>query len=156
MWIDQICIDQSNDEEKAQMIPLMSKIYRHAINTVAWLGEATDGSDDAFELLLHVGIASQGEVDLQPENLDRLGLPAATEPIWRHVWELINREWFMRLWVMQEVILSHNLWVMCGKKKVHFGEFSGGLTNMILAGLSNWLKRVHGETGQRHTLPDGD
>ena len=38
MWIDQICIDQSNTEERGHQVAMMADIYRHAILVQVWLG----------------------------------------------------------------------------------------------------------------------
>ncbi|KAF2115018.1 heterokaryon incompatibility, partial [Lophiotrema nucula] len=38
LWIDAICIDQSNDAEKSRQVPMMDKIYRHALFTTIFLG----------------------------------------------------------------------------------------------------------------------
>ncbi|KAH7384543.1 heterokaryon incompatibility, partial [Pyrenochaeta sp. MPI-SDFR-AT-0127] len=38
LWIDALCIDQKNDVEKSQQVPLMNKIYRNAILTTVILG----------------------------------------------------------------------------------------------------------------------
>jgi Heterokaryon incompatibility protein (HET) len=39
IWIDAICIDQSNSEEKSQQVQLMKRIYENAIMVVIWIGE---------------------------------------------------------------------------------------------------------------------
>ncbi|KAG4422555.1 hypothetical protein IFR04_004324 [Cadophora malorum] len=40
LWIDAICIDQENDEEKEQQVPLMDKIYSSALFTTVFLGQS--------------------------------------------------------------------------------------------------------------------
>ncbi|PVH85127.1 HET-domain-containing protein, partial [Cadophora sp. DSE1049] len=40
LWIDAICIDQENDEEKEQQVPLMDKIYSNALFTTVFLGKS--------------------------------------------------------------------------------------------------------------------
>ena len=40
LWIDAICIDQVNDEEKEQQVPLMDKIYSNALFTTVFLGQS--------------------------------------------------------------------------------------------------------------------
>ncbi|KAH6499173.1 hypothetical protein HBI55_063540 [Parastagonospora nodorum] len=47
LWVDAICIDQRNSEEKAMQIPLMRLIYSKAEAVVIWLG-ASDSSVTAF------------------------------------------------------------------------------------------------------------
>lgn len=39
LWVDAICIDQSNDEERASQVSRMGRIYSSASETVAWLGK---------------------------------------------------------------------------------------------------------------------
>ncbi|KAF2817429.1 uncharacterized protein BDZ99DRAFT_493248 [Mytilinidion resinicola] len=39
LWIDAICIDQKNEAEKSQQVPLMRKIYQHALFTTVFLGQ---------------------------------------------------------------------------------------------------------------------
>lgn len=145
MWIDQICIDQNNQREKELQIPLMSKIYRYAINTVVWLGEASEGSDDAFELLKFIGTVFQLTVDAPPpEEFERLSLPSSRDRIWKHLWDLANRPWFNRLWIVQECILSDNLWVMCGSTTIIWEELTNGFANLMRSGLAEWLQSEHG------------
>ncbi|KAG4441299.1 hypothetical protein IFR05_003227 [Cadophora sp. M221] len=39
LWIDAICIDQENSEEKEQQVPIMDKIYSNALITTVFLGQ---------------------------------------------------------------------------------------------------------------------
>jgi hypothetical protein len=41
LWIDALCIDQSNDEERGQQVQQMGSIYSKAERVFIWLGEAT-------------------------------------------------------------------------------------------------------------------
>jgi hypothetical protein len=51
LWIDAICINQSNVDEMSQQVLKMRLIYEHAGCVLAWLGEAGDISELAMELL---------------------------------------------------------------------------------------------------------
>ncbi|KAJ9134175.1 HET-domain-containing protein [Coniochaeta hoffmannii] len=55
LWIDQICINQADDDEKASQVRLMRQIYSEAENTVAWLGEEKDGSDEVMRFIQEAG-----------------------------------------------------------------------------------------------------
>jgi Heterokaryon incompatibility protein (HET) len=55
LWIDAICIDQSNIEERNQQVPLMKAIYSNTEAVRAWLGDPTAGSDDAMAILKELG-----------------------------------------------------------------------------------------------------
>lgn len=39
LWIDALCIDQNNKEERAQQVSLMGVVYRQAKAVLVWLGE---------------------------------------------------------------------------------------------------------------------
>lgn len=60
LWVDQICINQGDEQEKSQQIPLMRRIYSFSGQTISWLGEATKDSDLAMEYLQKVGSQAHG------------------------------------------------------------------------------------------------
>ncbi|MCJ1264724.1 hypothetical protein MMC22_004599 [Lobaria immixta] len=51
IWIDQLCIDQENLEERGNQVQLMRDIQSRALNTLVWLGGNADQSVLAFELM---------------------------------------------------------------------------------------------------------
>lgn len=56
IWIDAICIDQENDEEKAQQIPMMKDIYMTAHTTYIWLGEGSPTKDKVMQYFSQAGL----------------------------------------------------------------------------------------------------
>ena len=48
IWVDAICIDQSNVEERNQQVTMMGDIYSTAREVRVWLGEGTPMSDHAL------------------------------------------------------------------------------------------------------------
>jgi hypothetical protein len=55
LWIDAICINQSDFDERNQQIRLMSKIYSNSKNIDVWLGDQSEGSDQAMDFLSRLG-----------------------------------------------------------------------------------------------------
>ena len=53
-WIDAICIDQKDLRERSTQVSLMSKIYRQAQCTMAWLKEQDAYTVPAVQVLLKV------------------------------------------------------------------------------------------------------
>ena len=41
LWIDALCIDQDNGEEKEQQVPMMDKIYSKSLFTTVFLGQSS-------------------------------------------------------------------------------------------------------------------
>jgi len=51
IWVDSICINQEDEEEKVCQIPLMQDIYSQAKSAYIWLGNGNDRSDRAVDFL---------------------------------------------------------------------------------------------------------
>ncbi|KAL6797223.1 heterokaryon incompatibility domain-containing protein, partial [Trichoderma sp. SZMC 28013] len=51
MWIDRVCINQRNKDERNAQVAIMPDIYRGAMRVVAWIGERTQDSDRALLFL---------------------------------------------------------------------------------------------------------
>lgn len=51
MWLDQLCINQTNIAERNAQVQIMGDIYYRAARTAIWLGEAEADNDAAFDLL---------------------------------------------------------------------------------------------------------
>jgi hypothetical protein len=51
IWVDAICINQTDLAEKAEQIPLMGDIYSMADLVYIWLGDGTSGTDRAMQYI---------------------------------------------------------------------------------------------------------
>jgi hypothetical protein len=85
IWIDAICINQLDDDERGLQVRFMANIYGNAKRVIVWLGEAADSSDEALEAIRCVGM-NPGEVSKSSVIEDA-------------VVTLLQREWFERVWV---------------------------------------------------------
>ena len=65
-WIDAICIDQQNDEERSQQVQKMASIYRAANRVVIWLGDYSELEDEKFRFDLR----TWGFYSLDPGNFE--------------------------------------------------------------------------------------
>ncbi|KAI9152179.1 Heterokaryon incompatibility protein [Paramyrothecium foliicola] len=59
IWIDAICINQADNEEKAHQVQAMSRVYHQARKVLMWLGDAADGSDNAMQGVSDYGTAAR-------------------------------------------------------------------------------------------------
>src|SRR6202044_1762370 len=51
LWLDMVCIDQSNTEERNHQVGLMNQIYSQAQEVLIWLGPGSPNTDDAMSTL---------------------------------------------------------------------------------------------------------
>lgn len=48
LWIDAVCIDQTNTQERSQQVAQMDNVYRNATRVIVWLGPESDMSSGFF------------------------------------------------------------------------------------------------------------
>jgi hypothetical protein len=131
LWIDSICINQLDNKEKAAQVREMHKVYRKATQTLIWLGQDSENSTLGiqFALWLH----KQSLETAEKRNSRRYMLYKAWECSgiflrqWTAFFELLERPWFSRAWIVQEAVLSSNPWVLCGDDVIHFSALAGAL-----------------------------
>ena len=51
LWVDAMCINQNDPDEKSEQVPIMGEIYSRATKVYAWLGEADRQIDCVFDIL---------------------------------------------------------------------------------------------------------
>lgn len=76
IWVDSICINQNDDMEKAEQVPLMRDIYAGANEVYCWLGTGTRATTRAADCLKAVHF---GEYVFHNGNLDGEHLPKSRE-----------------------------------------------------------------------------
>ncbi|KAF4536067.1 Heterokaryon incompatibility protein [Lasiodiplodia theobromae] len=51
LWIDAVCINQLDNEEKSMQVQMMREIYQEASKVIVWLGSAQDDSNAAMDMI---------------------------------------------------------------------------------------------------------
>lgn len=126
LWIDAISINQRDVEERNQQVQAMTMIYKTAQRVIVWLGESRDGSDKAFELLYRKASGMRpSPTQTQRDDILQKHASANIDPhisittnISPEEIFLLNRPWWTRIWVVQEVAVAQDVLVQCGKSTV--------------------------------------
>jgi len=114
VWTDLLCINQNNIPERNRQVGLMGDIYRIATHTIVYLGPSTLATDLVFD----------GATTPDPKEGDSLSslINVARQ-------DLLDRPWFTRVWIFQELVLSKDPWVQCGFRRVHWDDLCDLLLN---------------------------
>lgn len=114
LWIDAVCINQHEDEERNMQVAMMSDIYGQANNVCIWLGEEARSSDLAFDF-----------IDREVSDIGRFEaiIDETYQKQWQALGALMVRPWFNRRWVVQEIALAMDATVHCGSRCVNWKDF---------------------------------
>ena len=144
LWVDAICIDQSNDEERSSQVALMDTIYTRARQVLIWLGDASETidaetgrpvSDMFFDHLHPMAIElqrskSRGDFPAISRLYAQLAQQAAEyvsngtlTPLVRGFLDVVLRPWWERVWVVQEAALGRSAVVFCGGQTAGYDDF---------------------------------
>jgi hypothetical protein len=138
MWIDAICINQNDNEEKSKQITRMRDIYILSFRVVVWLGEEAQGSGKAMKILRNLGshyesstgcaLLQPGSTESRDELVASLKMPVLEDMEWQALFDLYSRSWFSRIWIMQEIALAnHRAVVQCGFHQISWSVFRRAL-----------------------------
>lgn len=133
-WIDSICINEHDMQERAKQVQLMGQIYRQARETIVWLGPAADDSDDAVAFLQRLA-AKRHYASLQASKDEKeqariMAAACVTDedtPQWVAIERFFRRPWWTRVWTVQEFILSKQVLFYCGSVCLTRNTFSSAL-----------------------------
>lgn len=116
LWIDAICINQEDLDERNRQIKVMGEIYRRAKRLLIWLGVESNNSDVAMNFLSMAGetreMTDHIYVDWLRENA------AQFQQIFESIMALLSRPCFTRAWILQEYVLGvdNSTLFYCGKR----------------------------------------
>jgi Heterokaryon incompatibility protein (HET) len=126
LWADGLCINQEDNKEKGFQVALMPKIYTYSRRVLVHLGMEADGSEhlpDLLEKLSKVELA-RFKAKMSPEEYLSNGLPPPDSEAWKPLVAFFRRPWFLRVWVIQEVVLARDIRFFCGDWELRWGLLS--------------------------------
>jgi hypothetical protein len=143
LWADAMCINENHMEERNHQVQIMASIYKKASRVIGWLGVAAEDSDIAIKLVSKMAeeIKKEKESFIVEEDTTpslrteisavedmrskrgKFWLEALWESYLRGSWDtldalaaLMERSYWRRLWILQEMVLADDLIFMCGPR----------------------------------------
>jgi hypothetical protein len=112
LWVDAICINQDDPDERSSQVQLMGAIYSEATYVNAWLGDASSDSKLAFDAIKLFDETAVYGTDF--DDYMRCLKNPEYDQHWKALGNLLCREYWSRVWITQEVILSKGVMLVCG------------------------------------------
>lgn len=131
LWVDALCINQNDVGERSKQVVLMKEIYGRAVRVLICL-DIEDLEDSLGESSHSDACSAVREIaDLSephPSDPTPWKRPGYVEPPFpphsgRHISLLVclfSCKWFLRIWVVQEVVLAKETIVIIGKEKLEW------------------------------------
>ncbi|EGU87828.1 hypothetical protein FOXB_01655 [Fusarium oxysporum f. sp. conglutinans Fo5176] len=129
VYIDQLCINQAAVAEKNRQVELMGGIYSQSCRVLAWLGPATSASDAFVDFITDSdsghGDSNKGcdqelrslmDIEDLGQELDQLIFYASKAPYTGFL-DFVSRQWYWRMWIIQEACLGREVVFICGSKR---------------------------------------
>lgn len=146
LWVDAVCINQADVEERSLQVRLMRQIYTQASWVALWVGDTSTAIDEESGLplsdlgmdYLHDFAVEIAERTNSGQNLnegplhqefikDRRAFQYSESKVFtprvRGLWDVFHRNWWKRLWVIQELALAKQPTLLCGLKAEAFHNF---------------------------------
>jgi hypothetical protein len=114
-WVDALCINQRDIDERSHQVKLMQSIYEKSFAVIVWLGEAADKSEEAIDFISSVTLFTVEE----EKALNQWGREINNSLPWRSLLSFFSRNYWRRLWIIQELALNHNMTLfLCGGRQL--------------------------------------
>ncbi|KAI6089526.1 heterokaryon incompatibility protein-domain-containing protein [Hypoxylon rubiginosum] len=144
LWVDAICINQGDTNERNQQVPFMSSIYSSATRVISWVGTpGVDGGDIAIRMTRNIVKKVFDDVtgEINEKSLRNILI---SHPLlfrkdkekvvlndyegnvaWKTINRLYQRPYWRRIWIFQEIILAGHAsthLLVCGHEAMAFND----------------------------------
>ncbi|KAI0886373.1 HET-domain-containing protein [Annulohypoxylon maeteangense] len=141
LWVDAICINQSDLAERASQVTLMTSIYSNTSNVVVWLGKDDDDAREAHAMLSEYTPALQAimeDIVLDNPNIpviagmfnvyddkdvhERYNITQKPMDSWKALVRFLSRRWFSRIWIVQEMVFNPSHLICSGPLRFDWAD----------------------------------
>lgn len=126
IWADAICINQEDLDEKSIQVTMMDQVYSLATHVVAWLGPQDENTAEGINtmklLTRHLPHFEESQIapysGTDKDQYEKCGIPLIPASSWTALASILQRQWFRRVWIVQEAVLPLTLIMYIGSDLV--------------------------------------
>lgn len=134
LWVDQICIDQANTDEKISQVRMMNQIYSACRCCIIWFGDLRDGSTELAEATAAVEliecVASKNAK--LPSDQTTQNFQKAARGV--HSMSPECHPWWQRIWTYQEAVLPPRKKIFWGPLVLPWQSLTGANHQRVTGG----------------------
>ena len=121
LWVDQLCVNQSDDAEKVVQVAMMDHVYSRARLVVSWLGEGDSHVDGAARLVSRLADIPRNTLSSPSFDIAKF-VKEIPSTDWLALGAFLARPYFKRAWIVQEIAMAGQLLVVCGKHIISWDD----------------------------------
>lgn len=119
-------------QERGHQVSQMRLVYQNAHDVVIWFGESSDQIDSLFDWMNRLdhhilNIPRPYTISTWQDGwawtIWQSGEACPTAGIAHALQNLLRRQWFSRIWVLQEAAAAKSATITCGRNRVHSRTF---------------------------------
>lgn len=133
LWVDGICINQWDNLEKSGQIRIMSHIFESAQIVLVWIGTEDTQIKRTFSEVRRSAAAYRA-LGTDPNRPMVSSIESYFSGIAKDLSAMLLRDWFKRIWVIQEVSVCRNVTVVCGSLTIDWDELSAVVLAVAMPG----------------------
>ncbi|KAI0868813.1 HET-domain-containing protein [Hypoxylon argillaceum] len=99
LWVDAVCINQDDLDERSSQVQLMQRIYSGASQVVVWLGPLDQSDEQIIKLIRWLASNPRFHWTAIPDIENEL----------LRLFAVLRDEWWSRIWTVQEAILAKQI-----------------------------------------------
>ncbi|OAK93948.1 hypothetical protein IQ06DRAFT_298698 [Phaeosphaeriaceae sp. SRC1lsM3a] len=156
LWIDALCINQDDMDERSNQVKGMRGIYQKASSVWIWFGSELQWPDEGprgpvpisrlGRLLGRTSLAVYGDMPIvfsfvaqAVKNVEHNiasrddippGFPSSSAPEWKIVRKFLQHPWFYRVWTVQEIAMARTATLFVGDWEINWEDLSTALQYM--------------------------
>jgi hypothetical protein len=108
MWVDAVCINQNDIDERNDQVSLMGKLFSDAEHVIIWLGEADDTTDEMVRIVQGNKLPIPPAPEDQDFEQSHLQYAIQVHRLLTLIEIITLRPWWGRVWTVQECVLPNN------------------------------------------------
>ncbi|KAH6672179.1 heterokaryon incompatibility protein-domain-containing protein [Halenospora varia] len=137
LWVDALCINQADVEERSRQVLRMRDIYANAKQVVVWLGEEGECTNEGMRLLEVLGTVGSDVYEAE-RKVAYAGVGNGKSNHYQAAWtglrELFDRPYWLRMWIIQEVVVAEKIKLQCGSRSVDWDQLRWAITRFSIMG----------------------
>ncbi|KAF4626151.1 hypothetical protein G7Y89_g12010 [Cudoniella acicularis] len=155
LWVDAVCINQRNIQERNDQVRLMGSVYEKASKVVVWLGVAADDTKETVEFIRRM--AGDNKIHWTPQKGHMVAggeAPGAIHGLQDlALFVFFRRSWWTRMWTLQEIAKAKEVVFTCGKFTIP-GEVMNSLVESFFIHCPKCCTNMNYQSSGVDALPD--